>query len=90
MPLPDDFVRLIIGANGDNKGESHHGLLDDFAVFANALTEAEIAELASGKRPDEIRTIVPIVTEPPAISITINPDGMATITFDGVCTAVTA
>ncbi len=83
-PLPDDFVRLIIGANGDNKEQSHHGLIDDFAIFANALTEAEIAELADGKRPDEIRAIVPIVTESPAISITLNPDGTATITFDGV------
>ena len=77
-------MRLIIGANGDNKEQSHHGLIDDFAVFANALTEAEIAELADGKRPDEIRAIVPIVTESPAISITLNPDGTATITFDGV------
>ncbi len=83
-PLPDDFVRLIIGANGDNKEQSHHGLIDDFAVFANALTSTEIAELVSGKRPDEIRNIVPLVTEAPTISVTLNPDGTATITFDGV------
>ncbi len=83
-PLPDDFVRLIIGANGDSKAGSHHGLLDDFAVFANALSVVEIAELASGKHPDEIRAIVPIVPEAPSILVALNADGTVTVTFKGV------
>ena len=52
-PLPLDFVELIIGAASD-AGNSMHGILDDFAVFAGALSPESIALLASGTAPDKL------------------------------------
>ena len=90
-PLPTDFVRLMIGSDG-NGGNSHGGLLDEFAVFGSALSESDIEKLAEGMRPDEIRTIVPVAAiEPPpspptgelSISVRLNGDGTVTIEFTG-------
>lgn len=52
-PLPQDFVRLMIGSDG-NGGNSLNGTMDDFAVYAGALSAAQIAELAGGKAPDQV------------------------------------
>jgi hypothetical protein len=52
-PLPEDFTALWIGAAIDGM-ESMHGLLDDFAMFATALDEGAMQQLAAGVRPDEI------------------------------------
>lgn len=90
-PLPTDFVRLMIGSDG-NGGNSHGGLLDEFAVFGSALSESDIEKLAEGMRPDEIRTIVPVAAiEPPpspptgelSISVQLNRDGTVTLEFTG-------
>ncbi len=48
--LPEDFTVLHIG-NDVNDAANVPGVLDDFAVFAGALTEQEIAELADGGSP---------------------------------------
>ena len=47
--LPSDLTDLFIGTS--NGGESMLGRLDDFAIFGDALTEAQIAQLAGGASP---------------------------------------
>ncbi len=89
-PLPNDFTRLVIGSN-QNGSESHGGLVDDFAVFANALSEEDIQKLAEGMRPDEIREIMPIVPDEPfvppspggEIMIVWNAEGAIVIEYTG-------
>lgn len=51
--LPQDFIHLAIGAQWTG-GNSVQALIDDFAVFGSALSEADIAALASGTPPDQI------------------------------------
>ena len=49
--LKADWTVAAIGS--DNKGESNvAGMIDEFAVFASALTEAEIGLLAKGTEPN--------------------------------------
>lgn len=48
-PLPNDLTTLYIGTS--NGGESMLGRLDDFAIFADALTPEQIAQLAAGTNP---------------------------------------
>ncbi len=55
-PLPTDFVRLMLGSN-DVGGNNLHGAEDDFAVYAGALSEAQIVALAGGTAPDKIAGI---------------------------------
>lgn len=81
-PLPTDFTHLVIGAN-QNGNESHHGYIDDFAVFANALTEEEINSLAGGTSPSSIRSIVP-VSPGGMVAIARSADGNITIEFTGM------
>ena len=50
LALKSDWNRATIGAE-HNGGNKTAGILDDFAVFASALTEAEIKELAAGTKP---------------------------------------
>ncbi|MBI1841033.1 MAG: hypothetical protein HYR88_09310 [Verrucomicrobia bacterium] len=52
--LPTDFTRLNIGS--DNTGTSlfPHGVIDDFAVFATQLVEADIQTLAAGGSPSSL------------------------------------
>ena len=52
-PLPLDFYRLIIGAD---QTQNTTGVIDDFAIFADALSPEEIAALANG---DDPRSLVP-------------------------------
>ena len=53
LPLKSDWNRATIGAE-HNGGNKTAGILDDFAVFASALTEAEIKELAAGTKPGDL------------------------------------
>jgi len=51
--LKADWTVAAIGS--DNRGESNvAGVIDEFAVFASALTEAEIGRLAKGAEPTEL------------------------------------
>jgi hypothetical protein len=50
-PLPTDFTALYLGWDYSTAANSMHGLIDDFAVYATALTEADIAKLAAGTAP---------------------------------------
>ena len=52
-PLLTDFNAFQIGTF--NGGSSTHGLIDDFAVWASALTPAEITKLFQGTPPDKLR-----------------------------------
>ncbi len=81
LPHRNDFTRLMLGSdlNGNN---SHGGYLDDFAVFATPLSEADIVKLADGMRPDEIRKIVPIVPMQP-ITAVLNDEGRVMIEYSG-------
>lgn len=48
-PLPSDFAVANIGANGNSDGhKSPDAVLDDFAIFNGALSEAEIKGIAGG------------------------------------------
>jgi hypothetical protein len=49
--LPNDFTRLTIGAEpaGSGGANATRGLIDEFAVFGEALTEAQIQRLAAGE-----------------------------------------
>jgi len=52
-PLPQDFVGLSVGGRWDET-LSIQGMIDDFAVFGSALSESDIAALASGTPPDQL------------------------------------
>jgi|MDTC01.1.fsa_nt_gb hypothetical protein len=52
-PLPIDNTALWVGSAQDGS-ESIIGLLDDVALFAQALDAAAMADLASGTRPTEL------------------------------------
>jgi len=84
-PLPTDIARLWIGAQGGganvNPTSSMHGLVDDFAVFGTALTEAQVKQLAAGTLPSALPASakalahwdfneVPVTT-PPKLTITL-------------------
>jgi hypothetical protein len=51
-PLPSDLTNLYIGTS--NGGESMLGRLDDFAIFGDALTPEQIAQLAAGASPPSL------------------------------------
>ena len=56
-PIPDDFFGLTIGAeyiDAVSARNATRGLIDDFAVFGNALSEEEILRLAEGESPETI------------------------------------
>jgi hypothetical protein len=52
-PLPTDMTELYIGAQTDGVSLIH-GLIDDFAVFGAALSEATIGQLFSGTLPSAL------------------------------------
>ena len=57
-PLFDDWTVAAIGSN--SAGHSNlAGIVDDFAVFASALSEADIVALAGGTNPDELESSGP-------------------------------
>ncbi|MCP5524852.1 MAG: Ig-like domain-containing protein, partial [Verrucomicrobiales bacterium] len=85
--FPSDFVQLAIGASFD-ASNSLQGMIDEFAVFAGALSETDIMALAGGASPDElagIGTIPPV--GPPAI--TSNPQSATVMVGDSVAFSVT-
>ncbi len=51
--LPTDITDLYIGSDGAGGG-LFHALLDDFAIFGTALTEAQAAQLFSGTSPSAL------------------------------------
>ena len=53
--LTDDFTRLNIGSDGGGVSATR-GLIDDFAVFGESLTEDQILLLAAGASPTTITT----------------------------------
>ncbi|MCW5559133.1 MAG: hypothetical protein KIT22_15050, partial [Verrucomicrobiae bacterium] len=54
IPLPTDFTNLVLGGGPNAGGNPAAGLLDDFAIFDTALTEAQIQALASGTAPNAV------------------------------------
>ena len=52
--FPSDFTDLFIGALNAAGGNSVDGIIDDFAVFAAALTPTEIGLIASGTAPNKL------------------------------------
>jgi hypothetical protein len=52
-PLAQDFNDLFLGSSDDNGGGSEHGSMDEFAVFASVLSDANIKALAGGKSINE-------------------------------------
>lgn len=52
--LATDNTVLWIGTNGDGSGNYLHGQMDDFAVFANALSPADVTALFGGTAPDAL------------------------------------
>ena len=61
LVLPSDFDFLYIGSNGAG-GNSASGIIDDFAVFASALTEEQIIALSEGNTdilPEKREIVVP-------------------------------
>ncbi len=80
-PLPTDFTRFTVGAAGDG-ASSINGIIDDFALFASALTPEEIQLLAGGTSPDDLPERV-ISDEEPSLTLTVGNDGTITISTDG-------
>jgi hypothetical protein len=86
-PVPTDFTKLWLGAAGGGQGGTLlnlHGLIDDFALFGTALTNAQIQQIFSGTPPSalpastkplafwDFSAPAPIVTRP---SLTITKTG---------------
>ena len=81
--LPSDFTSLDLGSEFGNN--SLQGVLDEFAVFDEALTPTQIASLASGTAPPVLfqNSDLPALTVTPATTVTTT-----TATLSGTVTAV--
>ena len=79
-PLPSSFSLLAIGSDSGG-GNNTHGDLDDFAVFASALTPAEIGKLFTGTPPDQIRPVTAAGAK--FTKFTKNANGTLTIEWTG-------
>ena len=53
-PLPTDMLELHLGRDHSNNGNQFRGLIDDFAIFASALTPEQISLLAGGASPQAL------------------------------------
>ena len=56
-PLPRDFAHIWLGADASGQGGitgNLHGLIDDFAIFGTALTQAQIQQLFTGTLPSAL------------------------------------
>ncbi|MES2709300.1 MAG: LamG-like jellyroll fold domain-containing protein [Verrucomicrobiota bacterium] len=51
--LPDSFSQLFVGS-GAAGAEQTRGVIDDFAVFGDALTQTQIGRLATGETPASV------------------------------------
>ncbi|MSU31257.1 MAG: hypothetical protein EXS25_01085 [Pedosphaera sp.] len=90
-PLKTDSQAFYMGS-GSGGGEQSHGLIDDFAVFGKALTEADALALNSGTLPSALTgkgliafwnfNDVP-VDAPKFTSIVRNANGSVTFTWIG-------
>jgi hypothetical protein len=89
-PIPTDFSRIWLGAGGGGQGGTilnMHGLIDDFAIFGTALTQANIQQLFSGTAPSALpASTVPLAywdfsptasPTPPTVLLTITRTGNA-------------
>jgi hypothetical protein len=78
--LPTDFTEFVMGAEpaGNN---SLHGMIDDFAVYASALTSDQVAKLASGTAPDQLQAVAAVAAR--FTKTTRNADGSITIEWTG-------
>ncbi len=56
LPLLPDFTELAIGTDGTPGGDFTHGKIDDFAVFATALSPASVTALSKGSSPQSLTT----------------------------------
>jgi len=81
-PLPTAFTQLNIGSDTGG-GNNTHGDLDDFAVFASALTPDEIGKLFAGTPPDQVRPVTVVAEQPKFTKFTKNADGSITIEWTG-------
>ncbi len=90
-PLPSDFNMIYWGyAKGDAAGLT--GILDDAAIYANALSESDIQKLASGTLPNAIGGTAKLLAYwdfndakaavPPTLSVARTATGL-TVTFTG-------
>jgi hypothetical protein len=55
--LPTDFTRIWLGSQGGGQGGvggNMHGLIDDFAAFGTALTQAQVQQLFTGTLPSAL------------------------------------
>ena len=55
-PLTPDFTRLGLGTDGTPGADFMRGLMDDFAVYAVELTEANAKSLAGGVSPKDVNS----------------------------------
>ncbi len=53
-PLPTDFTNLIIGGGSGIADNRMQGIMDDFAVYGSALTQAQVTALAGGTAPGAV------------------------------------
>ena len=91
MSLKTDSQAFYMGS-GSGGGEQSHGLIDDFAVFGKALTEADALALNSGTAPSALTgkgliafwnfNDVP-ADAPKFTSIVRNANGSVTFTWTG-------
>jgi hypothetical protein len=100
-PLLGDFTEIALGTDGNPGGDYMHGLIDDFAVFSNALAIADAAALFGGKAPTDLASskliaywnfddAVPAVsTTAPTLSAARASTGLS-ITFTGKLLSATA
>jgi len=79
-PLHAEFTQLNIGSDNGG-GNNTHGDIDDFAVFASALTAEEVGKLFTGTPPDQIRPIT--VAGAKFTKFAKNADGSITIEWTG-------
>ncbi len=60
-PLVNDFIDLWLGSDGTG-ASNLHGYLDDLAVYGSALSEENIALLATGTSPLDLQAAIPAIT----------------------------
>jgi hypothetical protein len=53
-PLPTDMTDMYFGSDGAGNANFMHGLMDDYALFGTALSEADIGLLYSGTPPTQL------------------------------------
>jgi len=100
-PLLGDFTEIGLGTDGVPGGDYMHGIIDDFAVFSNALSASDAAALAGGTSPKDLASSKLIaywdfndakVTPPVGakIAIVAAGGGKVTVTFTGTLQSATA